>query len=155
MHQVALAGLVSSKPLNQIANEALAYFENGIQLMEDTAAKQGAGLISLVPNHKLSVCVPAHVVLIMYADVEFQPFLAKLRIYVHGSVAQSRRNQGGNTRTPPRTQGPITALWRFPTAQAEEASGPNGPPSAAESQSSGSEEWQTFFDEFHDTFQRS
>jgi hypothetical protein len=57
--QVALAGLVSSKPLNQIANEALAYFENGIQLMEDAAAKQGAGLINLVPNLKLSVRGPA------------------------------------------------------------------------------------------------
>lgn len=55
MFQVALAGLVSSKPLNQIATEALAYFENGIQLMEGAAAKQGAGLINLAPNNQLSV----------------------------------------------------------------------------------------------------
>jgi len=60
--QVALAGLVSSKPLNQIANEALAYFENGIQLMEDAASTQGAGLVNLLPNHKLSVSDPAHVI---------------------------------------------------------------------------------------------
>jgi len=88
----------------------------------------------------------------MYADVKFQPFLTKLRRYVHESVAQSRRNQGVNTRTPPRTRGAVTSLWQFPTAQAEEA---GGPLSATGSQSSGSEEWQTFFDEFHDTFQRS
>lgn len=153
--QVALAGLVSSKPLNQIANEALAYFENGIQLMEDAAAKQGAGLINLVPNHKLSVRKPALIILMMCTDVKFQPFLMKLRRYVHESVAQSRRNQGVNTRTPPRTQGAVTSLWRFPTAQAEGTGGLNDPPSATGSQSSGSEEWQTFFDEFHDTFQRS
>lgn len=155
MFQVALAGLVSSKPLNQIANEALAYFENGVQLMEDAAAKQGAGLINLVPNHKLSVGEPTHDVLIMYTDVKLQPFLSKLRHYVHESVAQSRRNQGVNTRTPPRTLGPVTSLWRFPAAHADDAGGVNGPLSAVESHSSGSEEWQTFFDEFHDTFQRS
>lgn len=91
----------------------------------------------------------------MYADIKFQPFLSKLRRYVHESVAQSRRNQGTSTRNPPRSQGPVKALWRFPTAQAEDTGGPNDPASAAESQSSGGEEWQTFFDEFHDTFQRS
>ena len=47
------------------------------------------------------------------------------------------------------------SLWRFPTAQTEEGRAPIEPPSVAGSQSSGSEEWQTFFDEFHDTFQRS
>ena len=69
--KVALAGLVSSKPLNQIANEALAYFENGIQLMESVASTQGAGLVNLVPNHRLSVSKPAQVSLVMYADVEY------------------------------------------------------------------------------------
>jgi hypothetical protein len=91
----------------------------------------------------------------MYVDAKFQPFLTKLRRYVHESVAQSKRNQGDSTRTPPRTQGAVTSLWRFPTAQGEEISEQNDPPSAAGSQSSGSEEWKTFFDEFHDTFQRS
>jgi hypothetical protein len=63
--------------------------------------------------------------------------------------------KGVSTRTPPRTRGAVTSLWRFPNAQKEEAGGPIGPPSVTGSQSSGSEEWQTFFDEFHDTFQRS
>lgn len=40
--------------------------------MEGVASTQGAGLVNLVPNHKLSVSEPpAHIIWMMYADVKF------------------------------------------------------------------------------------
>ncbi len=39
--------------------------------MEGVASTQGAGLVNLLPNHRLSVSEPARVLLVMFADVEY------------------------------------------------------------------------------------
>jgi hypothetical protein len=39
--------------------------------MEGAASAQGAGLVNLVPNHKLSVRKPAYITRMMYDNVKF------------------------------------------------------------------------------------